>query len=361
MSRGLRIGLLAILLLGKAAVAADLTQWSRSGSNFTFQLRCESNVEYLIQRSTNLLDWQPVLRSFGGTTNRAIQCVTSNDPSVFFRTLRTNYPFSLSSFALLAKTTVVMGSSVVYVDSFDSTDPRYSTNGLYVPTKHRDKAVVASLSSSNPAVNTGTGKIYGSAAVGPGGTVAGNVGDGAWLAANSGVQVGHVSSNLVATIVDVAAPYTEGLPLPTMVSNQWILTTGDYQSGALIVGGSNSIIISGPGRVRLYFTGDLTTSAGGFIKILPGASLELYLGGKGTLIGTGVVNETLSATNCTIYGLQTCTILTYIGSSKFIGKVYAPQAAFTISGSQEASGSFIAERILVNASAAVHYDEALNR
>ena len=91
MSRGILSALLATLLLGHAAVAADLTQWSRSDSNFTFQLRCEKNAEYLIQRSTNLLDWEPMRRSFGGT-NRTIQCVISNEQSVFFRALRTNTP-----------------------------------------------------------------------------------------------------------------------------------------------------------------------------------------------------------------------------------------------------------------------------
>src|SRR5436190_16595059 len=144
MSRGILSALLATLLLGHAAVAADLTSWSKSNSNFTFQLRCESNVEYLIQRSTNLLDWQPMLRSFGGATNRTIQCVVSNEQSVFFRAPRTNTP----PVGILAIETVVFAGIPTFVDSYNSADPRYSSNGLYVTSKRKDTALVGALSPS---------------------------------------------------------------------------------------------------------------------------------------------------------------------------------------------------------------------
>src|SRR6187549_3549342 len=147
MSRGLHIGLLTFLFLGYVVVAADLTQWSRSGSNFTFQLRCEKDAEYLIQRSTNHLDWQPMLRSFRGASNRTIHVLTSNEPSVFYRALRTNS--SQPGFALLAITAVGL-SGGTFVDSYDSTDPRYSSNGLYVASMRKDTARVGAFSSFNP-------------------------------------------------------------------------------------------------------------------------------------------------------------------------------------------------------------------
>ena len=347
---------MAFLFLGYAVVAADLTQWSRSGSNFTFQLRCEKDAEYLIQRSTNLLDWEPMRRSLGGT-NRTIQCVISNEPSVFFRALRTNTP----PVGILAIETVVFAGIPTFVDSYDSSDPRYSSNGLYVTSKRKDTALVGALSPFDPAVDTGAGKIYGSVVTGPGGTVAGNVGDAAWLAVNSGIQPGHVSTNLEIAITDVSVPFLNfGSPLPTPVSNQWILTTGNYISGALDVNAGKSIVIAGPGRVRLYFTGDLTTRSGGSIKISPGASLELYLGTNATFSGLGILNETMSVTNCMILGLKTCTTLTYSGYSAFVGRVYAPRAEFSALGTSELFGSFFANRILIKGPPAIHYDEALN-
>jgi hypothetical protein len=359
MLRGILSGLLATLLSGHAAVAADLAQWSRSGSNFTFQLRCEKDAEYLIQRSTNLLDWEPMRRSFGGATNRTIQCVISNEQSVFFRALRTNTP----RVGMLAIGPVVFGGVPTFVDSYDSSDPRYSSNGLYTASTRKDTALVGSLSSFDPAVDTGSGKIYGSAVTGPGGTVAGNVGDAAWLTVNSGIQPGHVSSNLVLAITDVLVPDSLkfGSPLPTPVSNQWILTTGNYKSGALDVSTAKSIVISGPGQVRLYCTGDLTTRGSGYIKILPGASLQLYLGANATLSGNGLINETMSVTNCMILGLQTCTTLTYSGYSAFVGRVYATRAEFRALGTSELFGSFFANSILIKGPPAIHCDEAIYR
>jgi hypothetical protein len=113
--------------------------------------------------------------------------------------------------------------------------------------------------------------------------------------------------------------------------------------------------------VRIYFTGEFDTSGSGYVRILAGAQLEIYLGDKGVISGSGVVNDTQNAANCAIYGLPTCTTITYSGSAQYIGTVYAPSAAFTFSGGEGASGSFVAGSMTLSGSAGVHYDEALGR
>ena len=267
-----------------------------------------------------------------------------------------------AGYGVVAKGTITM-SGGAFIDSFDSSSSAYSSNGLYTISRRRDGATVGSLSSANPAVTSGTGKIYGSVATGVGGTVGGNVGDGTWLTSNSGVQSGHASDDFNMAIPDVQTPTFTGSWPAVNAAGQYVLTTGDWvysSSSDLNIGGGKSIIVAGPGRVRFYVANaKFTTSGSGFIKILAGASFELYLGDEGTISGSGIVNDNQNATQCAIYGLPTCTVMTYSGSAQYIGTVYTPQAAFTFSGGQGAAGSFVANTMTLSGSAGVHYDEAL--
>src|SRR3989454_1102299 len=61
------------------------------------------------------------------------------------------------------------GSS--YLDSFDSSDSNYSTNGIYDPAKRKDKAMALTNSKSAGAIKLASAMIYGSATTGPGGSV----------------------------------------------------------------------------------------------------------------------------------------------------------------------------------------------
>jgi hypothetical protein len=142
------------------------------------------------------------------------------------------------------------------------------------------------------------------------------------------------------------------------VANIYTVPSGDYKvTNSLNIGGGKGMVIIG--TVRVYFTTAITTSGSGFIKIVPGASLELYLGGKAIFSGSSIINSNQLASTCRIYGLPTCTSVIYTGSAPYIGTVYAPQADFTLAGSEGASGSFMAKSIVLTAGAGVHYDEAL--
>jgi hypothetical protein len=349
----------ALLLATGIMKASELTHLSKSNVDFSFFLQCEAHREYLIQGSTNLIDWEPLLRSIGPSTNPFLQLQRSNDlpaGSVFFRAARTNEPL-----AVVAKQRIIL-SGGASIDSFDSSDPSYSSNGLYTILRRRDGALVASLSGANPAIDLGSGKIYGRAATGVGGTVAGTVGDGTWNSSMTGLQPGHIRDDFNMTMADVSLPadFGSGLPLPVPnASGQHVLMATDYRAGSFNVGAGMSIVVSGPGRTRLYFTGDFSISASGFIKILPYASFEIYLGGGGAFSGGGIANETLLAGKCRIYGLPSCPSVIYSGSAPYVGTIYAPQAAFSFSGLAGGSGSFVANTITVSGSAGIHYDEAL--
>jgi hypothetical protein len=269
-------------------------------------------------------------------------------------------------FQVAAKGVIKM-SGGAFIDSFDSSITNSSSNGVYTSSRRLDTAMVGSLSSAKPAIDSSGLGIYGSVATGVGGTVNATVGDGTWVGTKTGVQTGHASDDFNMAIPNVTVPFNPAAVSSIPAVNemdQFVFPTGDYATGTggkLTVPGGGAAIITGPGLVRIFVDSDFTISGSGYLKIMEGAQLELYLDGKGTISGGGVMNDSLKAVNCAIYGTTNCTVMTYSGSAAFIGQVYTPQAAFTFSGSAGASGSFVANTISLSGSAGVHTDQALSR
>ena len=81
--------------------------------------------------------------------------------------------------------------------------------------------------------------------------------------------------------------------------------------------------------------------------------------GKITISGSGIVNNPGNAANLAIYGLPSVKTVTYSGSSEFIGTLYSPSAAFTISGGSDAVGAVVINTITLSGGMNFHYDEAL--
>ena len=121
--------------------------------------------------------------------------------------------------------------------------------------------------------------------------------------------------------------------------------------------GSQTILILG--NVTLYITGQIKLSGSANIIISPGASLKLYAGGTCSFGGGGIFNQTSKPASFAIYGLPTCTSISYAGTSTFYGIVYAPEADYAFNGNTDCYGSFTANTITVGGGANVHYDEAL--
>jgi hypothetical protein len=113
------------------------------------------------------------------------------------------------------------------------------------------------------------------------------------------------------------------------------------------------------GNAILYVNGGFSTANSAYVYIASGASLTMYVNGTVSISGAGVVNGTQTASQCAIYGLPGCTNITCGNSGAFIGTIYAPEAALTVSGAGGVSGGFTASTITVQGSGAVHYDEHL--
>jgi hypothetical protein len=283
-------------------------------------------------------------------------------------TTRFNKPWP---YALLAKDSITMSGNPV-VDSYDSANPELSTGGAYDPKKHGDQAYVGCSSYIPGCISLGNAHVYGYVKTSLGGSTAvgsvGAVGTTLYVdnKANRGtIQSGHSDSTLNESFPDVPVPFTSGNSLYSAivdgVSYAYVADNGNYYyHGSLSVGGGQALLVKGD--TTIYVTGSLNVGGTGYITLAPGARLTLVVGGPACDIGGGgLVNNSQNAANCQIQCLPTCTTASYGGSGTYVGTIYAPSAAWTLSGGGGISGGLIGASFTLKGSVGVHYDQALGR
>ncbi|MCX6902860.1 MAG: hypothetical protein NTW03_05175 [Verrucomicrobia bacterium] len=304
----------------------------------------------------------------GGSSyqNRAVQVLTRPDAKFAKAILVQNY--------------IDMNGNNVRVDSFDSTDPLHSTNGIYYAPWAKDGGDVATTAglTNFTTVSIGNANVYGHVATGPKGTVAtganGGVGSFVWQnAGNHGVQPGWSRDDMNYNFFPVTAPFSGG----SAPGSGWVGGT-NY---ALVIGNGNYVNTSNlkfTGSERVYVFGNnanwwckagLAMVGQGGIIIAPGATLNLYVGdttGSGvslSVAGQGIISAGY-ATNCVVYGLPSCTSMSYSGNAAFTGAVYAPNADFTLGGggsdTYDFVGAIVGNSLTMNGKFNIHYDESLS-
>jgi hypothetical protein len=281
--------------------------------------------------------------------------------------------------AITAKGTITLAGSGVTVDSFNSSDPNYSTGGLYDPAKAEAHGDVTSISTSTNAMSIAESKVYGSTHTAPGvqtyvdtsknGT--GSVGDLAWVSGgNVGIETGHSAQDASYTFTDVTLPSLPWLvPVAAKGGNQ-LKTNGisfPYVLGNIspweIDDLSSSLYITDP-NVVIYVPNSLSLGSGTEIYIAPGASLTMYVGAASASIGgQGIVNANGVAKDFVYEGLPSNTSLGLQGNASFTGQFYAPEADITLGGGgttpEDFAGQIVGNTFKMNGHFNVHYDEAL--
>ncbi|MBM3879926.1 MAG: hypothetical protein FJ387_09440 [Verrucomicrobia bacterium] len=274
---------------------------------------------------------------------------------------------------MVAKGYIDMSGNNIRTDSFDSTDPAYSTNGRYDPAKARDNGDVATNLTVTNSLNVGNADLYGHVSTGPGGTVSigpnGAVGSKAWHdAGNQGIQPGWFTDDMNVSFPDVKPPFTAA-PAPLGgrlcgTNYTYVLLNGNYMLSSLNISGHSKVVVTG--KAKLYVTGNVSLSGQSYIYIAPNASLELYVGGSSaSLAGNGVLNPNANALSFAYYGLPSNTSLSLSGNAAFTGVVYAPSAAFTLGGGGSTTYDFVGASVTgsvrLNGHFNFHYDENLGR
>ena len=284
---------------------------------------------------------------------------------------------SLFQGGVLSKGGITLNGNV-RIDSYNSQDPLYSTNGQYIASKSKDGGNIATVDSNITATVTvgGSVDVYGKVYTGPGDTITLNggatVGSMAWNTTNSGAQPGWTQSDLNIAIPDAQTPpFSTGLGLPSKTTytlngtnylNSYLLTAGNYKTTSN-VGLTSSEKILVQGNVKLHLVGNLSMAGNSQILIGTNSSLTIYASSSLDFSGGGVANGSGFATNLTVYGQTNCTSIKVAGGSQFIGTIYAPQAAYSQVGGGSTDlnfcGSVVANTVTLSGNSQIHYDESL--
>lgn len=281
-----------------------------------------------------------------------------------------------SGAALIAQTTLTISGGQV-IDSYDSSDPTKSTNGLYDPSpgKRQSHGNVFTNGSSSKSLTIASGeKVYGNAA-----TNGGNFTD-----PNNTIQSpGTINNSTNSNLPDIPVPtwVTGGNPplnnsVTTVTSAKTITINSDpTQNYYKLADINNTLTValgSGvtTGTLNIWLTGGATTS--GSITIPKGATVKIYFTGDTfhPRNDTGINNLNKDPSTFQFYGAGTGTgsgpgIDFHVGASataEFYGTVYAPYRLINLKYDAKAPnaygfyGSFVGN--VINAVGPIHYDEA---
>lgn len=281
---------------------------------------------------------------------------------------------------LVARNNITFSTSTV-VSSWDSdpdNDPATAAEG-YSTARETANAFVGTISTTDGAINTGAGDIYGRIGTG-GGTVTHS--SGAILTttpAGTGWNNGLVNTPFVSNLdtpVAPALPATVNSITTTIATDTTLPRAGDvpaadgkyyynFAAGASIaLGGSADLTVADD--VVFYLQNHAATTAVSIsgtaeIDITSAGQLTIYTDGNISSGGNGMTNANASATSCLIYGTNTGSgqTINMTGNATTVAAINAPNADFSITGSGEVWGSVIARNIALNGNAAFRYDEAL--
>ncbi|MEW6307084.1 MAG: hypothetical protein AB1705_26775, partial [Verrucomicrobiota bacterium] len=269
---------------------------------------------------------------------------------------------------LVAKGQITLNGNNVTVDSFDSADPAYSSNGVYDASKRKDNGDVATNAGLTNALSTGNANIYGKASTGPGGTVGignnGAVGSLAWHSGgNSGIQPGYSSDDMNVSFPDVKLPFSGGFLPGGGGGNQYVISvSGDYRVSSI----TGSVVVKSNVNARIIVDNNINITGSDKIVIESGAKLNLYMNGADAKIaGNGVVNQNGNASTFFYWGTPNNTSLSVNGNGAFTGVIYAPNADFTMNGgggsAEDVTGASVTGTVKMNGNFNFHYDENLGR
>jgi hypothetical protein len=328
----------------------------RNNGQVQFQLSGEPGVTYIIESSSHLQSWVPVWTNVYAPLG--LVAFNSSDEQAFFRVVRG--PLPRFAGALTAEQNINFKGNSIRIDSYDSMDPNYSTNGIYDPAKRKaggDLASAGIIEISNANIH---GKVrtspLGSYTIGPNGFA----GDLAWT--GPGVQPGWYSNDFRWCFPDAKLPAGFSGITPTGAgTNLYVLGHGDYVLTNLSLGNSQNVLVSG--FARLLVLENLVMSGTATIQIEPGAKLEIYM--AGTNAGLTAVNVEGRPNMFAYFGLPTNTNVTWSPNQKFVGTIYAPQAHVEAGGGgstfMDFQGACLAKSIQLLSAVDIHYDEALKR
>ena len=278
--------------------------------------------------------------------------------------------YALFAKGMVAKGQINLNGNNIRTDSFDSSDPNYSTGGNYDATKSKDNGDVATNSGLVNSLSVGNADIMGHVSTGPGGSVSvganGSVGSKAWVeGGNSGIEPGYSSDDMNVQFNGVTLPpvtWTSLSPAPTLdplsgITYDYVISSGNWR----ISNFTGKVLVTGDATVHV--TDSYSFTGNDIVRLASGAKLTVYNGASTAKIaGNGVINPG-SALNYSYKGLASNTSVAYSGNAAFTGTIYAPDADFALGGggsnTYDFVGASITKSVTMNGHFNFHYDEFL--
>jgi hypothetical protein len=274
-------------------------------------------------------------------------------------------------YAITVREVINLNGNNLFCDSFNSADTNRSTDGHYDPLKAGDLANVGSESGILNSMSAGNADIWGSISTSTPYTLAigplGSVGSIAWHQAGQiGIEPGSHQTDFLWNFPDVAVPF--GVPLVPMggvvngVSYNYVLGTDFYRLTSLTMSGNQKMLVAGD--AILHVTDTVNLSGNACILISPGSRLRLFVGGPASIRGNGVINQG-TANGFFYLGLPGSMTLNLRATTPFLGVIYAPSVACTISGGgsgvAEVHGQILCRTLTLGNDLELHYDEGLTQ
>ncbi|HWY52187.1 MAG TPA: hypothetical protein VNW72_11960 [Chthoniobacterales bacterium] len=274
-------------------------------------------------------------------------------------------PVSAFDQAIMSVGVVDLTNQNIVVDSYDSSDPTKSTNGLYDPAKRQENGDIAT---DGQLIEAGNAQIFGDVATNAG-TVSGAanitgvertdfyqepipIGVPSWPSSNS-------SPSSVTGTTTINADATQG-----SAASRYVLT-------GISLSGNKTLTIAGNANgsqtyVEIYVTGDISVSGTGQIVIQPGVTATIYFAGNVDISGNGVLNTNNQPGDLMLYGIQPPTNssehVSIGGNSQITASIYAPGHDVTVNGAGtngHVYGSIVGKTVTMTGVSNLHYDERL--
>ena len=300
-------------------------------------------------------------------TNGILTAHAISSPQVSRRLEAIVRPVSSFDQAIMGVGLVDMTNQNIVVDSYDSTDPTKSTNGLYDVAKRQQNGDVATDGS---VIDAGNAHIYGDVATNSG-TVTGAanitgterddfyqepipVGAPTWSAYNSSVSAVTNTATLTASSTSGSSVSRYHLSTVNLAGNETLTLAGNPD-------GSQTYI-------EIYVTGDIAFNGNSQLIVQPGVSAKIYFQGNVDVAGNGILNTNNQPADLQLYGIQpspTDTNSYHVnlgGNGQIIASVYAPNHDVTINGggtNGHVFGSVVGKTVTMTGVTNLHYDEHL--
>lgn len=362
---------LLLLLATQCAVSGtDLGGAVLTNGYCQFSLNGWSGRTCVVESSPDMVNWTPIRTNSANSDPLIIVAATNNTCFYRTKTRRVLLPLPSFAYALAAEGDINMNGTGIIADSYNSTDPAWSTNGQFDPFKTGTNGNIASVQGT---VFLGNHNINGSLYLGPTAT----------FQNGPGQISGAIYYDYNIQFPDVVLPTadTNGNPIVWQVARETKVGsgknaiylydfTGANDGGYYLITNSDSIVVDPGVTITLQVTNQTfiptgITIAGGITNsgsiILyhnpssPGGSVNL----EGNSSGGAINNRPI---NFIYFGLPNVSNITLGGSSTFIGCIYAPEATMTLNVGGYANnfcGSAVVGQAIDNGHYQLHFDESL--